>query len=95
MAIQVAIVFIVFIISVIIAYLVGLNAQIKAMRDHLAATAARADVVLKSSPDVHQRLTRTRDTCNDKVQAETVSAHHHAAHDQQSTLNGLGWHGHW
>ena len=57
MAIQVAIVFIVFIISMIIAYLVGLNAQIKAMRDHLAATAARAEFVLNHAPDVHQRLT--------------------------------------
>lgn len=56
-AINVVIIFLVLIIAFIVAYLVGLAGQIAAMREHLASTAARADAVLATSPDVHQRLT--------------------------------------
>ena len=55
--INVAIIFLILIIAFIVAYLVGLAGQIAAMREHLVSTAARADAVLASSPDVHQRLT--------------------------------------
>lgn len=55
--INVVIIFLILIIAFIIAYLVGLARQITAMREHLASTAARADAVLATSPDVHQRLT--------------------------------------
>lgn len=57
MVINVVIIFLILIIAFIIAYLVGLARQITAMREHLASTAARADAVLATSPDVHQRLT--------------------------------------
>ena len=57
MTINVVIIFLILIIAFIIAYLVGLAGRIDAMREHLVSTAARADAVLATSPDVHQRLT--------------------------------------